>query len=334
MFKNLFTKKSNTFLKTILLLLAIVSSTNGFSFKFLSEEKTKINDGQQNIPNLAWIAHKLSYENSLIESIEYEGFRAFESEDNKVRCNILTLKRKEFRRVDMVISFRGTETDSLLDTLSGVNVFPKYLDGFCDKCRVVKGFYDDYMSIKEKFIEILTHELMLQTKLGRQIENVYFTGHSLGGSIANIAVYDFINRRAAKDLDDFYFKLVHTVSLVTFGSPRVGTRNYRDFFNGTDLLRDNLRVGYGDDVFPDLVAGAPWSFYRHTGDFAHFPENNFDEPTVFDRTQVGQWKRPGGLFDKFNYKKKIQQHRMYSLLNPTGIENTLIKLRCSREKNC
>lgn len=328
MFKIQFDK--NNFFKSIFLILAfIVLAING---KFLSTEKTKINSGKDDIPHLAWIAHKLSYENSLIENLEHESFRTVESTDKKVRCNIITLKRKEFRRVDMVISFRGTETDTLLDTLAGVNIIPKKLDGLCKDCKVVRGFYNDYKSIEEEFIRVLTEELKLQTKLGRQVENMYFTGHSLGGSIAHIAVNDFLNRKAAKDLNDFYFKLVHTASLVTFGSPRVGSINFRDFFNDTDYLRDNLRIVYGDDVFPDLVAGRPWSFYRHTGDFAHFPENNYDEPQIFERTKVDQWKRPGGLFDKFKYQKKIAHHRVYSLLNPKGVENAILKLRSGREK--
>lgn len=227
--------------------------------------------------------------------------------------------------------FRGTELDLLKNIWADFNVTPKKLNGLCQDCQVHMGFYDAYESIKDKVIQNLTEEIEIQTKKGKNIQNLYFAGHSLGGGIATIGTYDFLNRRSAKDLSNLYFKVIKNVSLVTFGCPRVGVKEFKDFFNQRDLLRDNVRIVYGDDVIPDLVAGYPLSYYRHNGDFVYFPENNFKEPQIYGRDKIDKWIRPGGFIDKFNFNKKIQDHRKYCLLNPEGLTFAIKQLRQQRK---
>jgi len=310
-------------IKSILIFILIISFINCNSFNLRSE------NSNQNIPHLAWISHKLVYENELIKDFEHLNFRKIESEDDQFRCNIISILNKN--EVDIIVVFRGTELDLLKNIWADLNVTPIKLSGLCQGCQVHMGFYNAYETIKEKVILNLDEEIHQQSNAGHTKVNLYFTGHSLGGGIAAIGTYDFLNRRAAKDLKDLYFKTIRNVSLITFGCPRVGVGEFKEFFNQKDLLRDNLRIVYGDDVVPDLVAGHPLSYYRHNGDFAHFPENNFDEPEVFGREETDKWIRPGGIIDKFNFNKKIQDHRKYFLLNPKGVEYAIKKLRDERK---
>lgn len=292
-----------------------------------------LSNQKESIPHLAWISHKLVYENNLIDQFDHINFRTIESNDDQFRCNILSLEKKgDDLNVDLIVVFRGTELDLLKNIWADLNVTPKRLSGICPGCQVHDGFFDAYETIKEKVLSNLIEEIESLTNRGKVIENLYFSGHSLGGGIATIGTYDFLNRRTYKNLpkEKKYFPLVRNISLITFGCPRVGVIEFKDFFNQKDLLRDNLRIAYGDDVVPDLVAGYPLSFYRHNGDFAHFPENNFDNAELFNRDEVYKWKHPGGFIDKFNFYKKIQHHRKYFLLNPEGVEFAIRKFREER----
>jgi hypothetical protein len=313
------------YIKTFILLISFISLINT---KFNLRSNT--NDIENNLPDLGWISHRLVYENHLIKNFEHSSFRVIESDDGNFRSNIITITKLN-NKVDIIAVFRGTEISLIWNLWADFNVTPTRLKGLCEDCQVHMGFYDAYQYLKEKFIINLTEEIILQTKNGKEINNIYFTGHSLGGSIATIAAYDFLNRRAADDLTDKYFKLMKNISLITFGSPRVGVIEFKDFFEKKDLLRDNIRVVYGEDVVPDLVAGYPLSFYRHCGDFVYFPQNNFDNPLIFERNEVDTWVRPGGILDKLNFPQKIKDHSKYSLLSVKGLEYAINKLREQRK---
>ena len=311
----------NKFIKTILIFILITSS-------IISKYNLRSNNFEENMPHLGWISHKLVYENHLIKDFEHLNFRVIETNDG-FRSNIISITRLN-NQVDIVAVFRGTEISLIWNLWADFNVTPTRLDGLCQDCQVHMGFYNAYESLKEKFIQNLIEEIILQTNNGKEINNLYFTGHSLGGSIATIATYDFLNRRAAHDLSDKEFKLIKNISLITFGSPRIGVIKFKDFFDEGHLLRDNIRIVYGEDVVPDLVPGYPLSFYRHIGDFVYFPTNNFDQPEIYRREEVDNWQRPGTILDKFNFNQKIKDHSKYSLLNVKGIEYSVNKLREQR----
>jgi len=104
------------------------------------------------------------------------------------------------------VVFRGTSTD--LNWLEDVDAL---LVGFLNLAgvKVHQGFWDDYSVVQST---VTTAVLNLIPAIGAT--GVVFTGHSLGGALAELAAFD-IGPQTGK-----------TVQLYTFGSPRVGNPAY------------------------------------------------------------------------------------------------------------
>jgi hypothetical protein len=99
----------------------------------------------------------------------------------------------------LVLSFRGTETDSLRDIKADADA---ELIACETKGKIHKGFYEAYNLIRHD-IEIAIDKPALNKK------PLYITGHSLGGALATIAT-------------KFTYHKGGLAACYTFGSPRVG----------------------------------------------------------------------------------------------------------------
>jgi predicted lipase len=53
---------------------------------------------------------------------------------------------------------------------------------------------------------------------------VYVTGHSLGGALATLCAYELCNRAPSK-------RAHYSVTMYTYGAPRVGNKTFADSFN-------------------------------------------------------------------------------------------------------
>lgn len=84
-------------------------------------------------------------------------------------------------------------------------------------------------------------------------KRIIFTGHSLGGALANVAALEFQLRESDKGL---------RLSLYTFGQPRVGTRPYANFHRA--MVDENFRVVHYKDYVCHKPAKALTS-YVHSG---------------------------------------------------------------------
>lgn len=298
------------------------------------------NDNKSEIfPNLPWIAHKLCYNNKLISNFQYINFRTIESEDLSFRVNIITTYN-DSKEIDITVGFRGTKISFIKNILADIDLEKIEIGGKCgQECFVHKGFYDAYITLVRKLYVELIEEIETFDKQGVKINNLYFTGHSLGGAMATIGAYDFLNKRALADSESVlnlnlseanykYLKVIKYVSLISFGCPRVGDKKFRAFMNQENLLKDSIRVVYGDDIVPALLVGKPLSNYRHIGDLAYFADNEFEYPVVYNRTEINKFTEPEkSLIDVINIKKKIDDHRKYYLINPKGIEFAIKYLR-------
>lgn len=180
-----------------------------------------------------------------------------------------------------VLAFRGTElsepSDIKSDLIAGKNnaeVGGKVHCGFRKECNKVSS--EIFESIKN-----LTPE-----------SELYITGHSLGGAMSTIY---------ASRLQDY-----HPVTLVTFGSPRVGTQKFVD-----ELTAPHYRVV--NDI--DIVTDAPPRFmkFRHHGQEVHLDTAGaLRKPSLFEdiKTWVTSWmsdKKLAGLHDHsmVNYIDKL-----------------------------
>lgn len=128
---------------------------------------------------------------------------------------------------EYVLSFRGTE--SKRDALADLKARMKTESSGANVHRGFKGELDKLWPSIEKSIE--------------QIDRLYITGHSLGAAMATIAA----SRIQSK-----------VIALITFGSPRVGTRQ---FVNGLNVMHYRVQNNC-DDVtkVPPCIMG-----YRHHG---------------------------------------------------------------------
>ena len=165
----------------------------------------------------------------------------------------------------ITVSFRGTV--SLSDWLVDINFVESDLKlclGLCGHCHT--GFKDRYMLIREELKKILhnmdpegwmhphhhqhhhqhhgNHDQQpLRSVASSEVRTVYvFTGHSLGGALANLAAIDFrVN-----------FKL-HNTYCITFSSPRCFDRTACELFNY--VMRGK---SYRLAVLGDFITSVSW----------------------------------------------------------------------------
>lgn len=104
--------------------------------------------------------------------------------------------------------------------------------------REIKSLQDDVLDEKGAAVDALDDVRLL------------ITGHSLGGAVATVFAHQVASQRT--DIP---------INVVTFGSPRVGTRSFARSFNAKHSIK-YLRVQQGCDVVTQL----PYCCYTHVGD--------------------------------------------------------------------
>lgn len=131
----------------------------------------------------------------------------------------------EFKKI--IVSLRGTHSlhDSLIDVETNMvdyknngNLLPD-----CEKCAVHEGF----MNVYEKTLENI--ESILELEINETpLYEVYFMGHSLGGSVALLLALHFLD------------KGYHNLKVVTFGQPLVGNKEFVSWAD--QVLQSNLSI--------------------------------------------------------------------------------------------
>ena len=145
----------------------------------------------------------------------------------------------------IIFALRGTE--SLTDIKTDINFLK---DPFQDiiyantvdykKCKGIKvhqGFLQQYNSIKYNIISTIYGQLW---KNKETIKRIVFIGHSLGGGLATLG--------AAHVKAQFDKETV--VECYTFGSPRVGNKPFRNFFD--ENIDKSVRCVNGCDIITKI----------------------------------------------------------------------------------
>ncbi|KAL4562933.1 hypothetical protein LXL04_026964 [Taraxacum kok-saghyz] len=138
-------------------------------------------------------------------------------------------------RRDVVIAYRGTATclewvENLRATLTSL---PNDVAGERKKAMVQKGFLSMYTTAtptSPSLRDMVREEIArIIGKYGDEPLSVTITGHSLGAALATLTAYDITSK----------FKQSPMVTVVSFGGPRVGNRNFRSQLenSGTRILR-------------------------------------------------------------------------------------------------
>ena len=142
----------------------------------------------------------------------------------------------------LVFAFRGTE--SFRDVLSDLNLFRSELEipgnhltsifsfNF-NRPLVHSGFLTQFNTVKDE----INQDIIEYRKDPDGDNHLIFTGHSLGGALATIA--------------SVYYGSLYpdmSISCITFGSPRVGNRDFAKIFNSN--ITESHRFVNEDDPVP------------------------------------------------------------------------------------
>lgn len=140
-----------------------------------------------------------------------------------------------------IITFTGTIfVDEWVDDLDMDQVAPISLNGYQEGMMLHHGFYDIYMSIRNKLFDLInTH--------GDTNQHIIITGHSLGGALATITAFDLT------DLDPIVY---------TFASPRAFNPLMAKIFDSTP--RKYTRVYNTEDIIPTAPLAVYFNnLYQH-----------------------------------------------------------------------
>lgn len=130
------------------------------------------------------------------------------------------------------VVFRGST--STRDWINNINTILKPYPN-CSNCEVHAGFYRAEESVKQAMI------VEVQALLHKNPQyKVIVTGHSLGGALSTIAALTLS-------------PLNTSITLINFGSPRVGNLQFAEFASST--IKNRYRLTHYRDVVPHL----PWT---------------------------------------------------------------------------
>ncbi|KAK0439013.1 alpha/beta-hydrolase [Armillaria borealis] len=152
-------------------------------------------------------------------------------------------------RKELVLALRGSV--SIIDILvdSAIVLVPLITPGVeaPSGVRVHSGFLVGWNSIAIQIIAVIKQQLFLHPDL----KSLVTTGHSLGGSLATLA---------AICLRGNFPSL--TTRTYSYGAPRVGNKEFADYFNG-EFGVNAFRVVHSNDGVPTMI---PTSLgYHHHG---------------------------------------------------------------------
>ena len=155
----------------------------------------------------------------------------------------------------VVVAFRGTRTAANWKT--NFNVRMRHPEGTDPQLFVHEGFLTAFNALSDGADGIGAVLRRIEGATPPSVP-IYFTGHSLGGALAQIATAKFGSDRVA--------------ACYTFGSPRVGSA----FFDLWVKPPSYRVVNYADLVpqIPLFGPALPLRFYRHSGDPRYLPEHD------------------------------------------------------------
>ena len=137
---------------------------------------------------------------------------------------------------NLIVTFRASST--LENWIENLKFFQEQLpwNSISPNIWVHKGFFETYQSILQQLTPLIVKGV-------ENVSRVIFTGHSLGGALASLAMVDFVRQGIVPS--DF-------VQLITFGSPRVGNLEWSKYFQSLFEPYQSIRVVNQRDIVPHL----------------------------------------------------------------------------------
>jgi hypothetical protein len=342
-------------MKLIIRILLIVVFIDLFAQgrKFKSHRKKRRTHDEIDLPVLA---HATAYDEVFNEKTDSSFFSSFEhiyenEKDKKYKVTVGITKdplpgesdalHADKKSRALIVVFRGTANlDNVLKDLKySQETFGNQFS--CDGCLVHEGIFQSYAHVKVKLFQKLTHVLNeYRNNEHFHIHHVIFTGHSLGGAMANLGAYNFcIRRKHAQQIpDDTNLSMynVENVSLITFGAPRVGNPLFKSYVDNELGLRYNYRVIYGNDP----ITGAPPKSigevigdlnyqYLHAGTEIRYEKDNFIRPSKGNRNEDTCANESFRFLDIIKSITDIKDHTNYKRINYRNLWQCIVTQNCN-----
>ncbi|MEY4616828.1 MAG: hypothetical protein RJB66_1788 [Pseudomonadota bacterium] len=159
----------------------------------------------------------------------------------------------------LMLAFRGTEIDNPIDWVTDLSTSMPHRQKSLPfwKRQVHKGFLSAYTALSQWLFEEIDDFIARYPNASQT--PVFITGHSMGGAIATIVTAALLER----NLNVSPHQRLNIKALYTFGSPRVGSQIFTEYFQA---LQRTQGVGVYRIVNKnDIVTKAPCFDYRHLG---------------------------------------------------------------------
>ena len=163
-----------------------------------------------------WTCKTCDNEIELLNIIDHNGERA-----------ILGIEKQT-----LFIGFRGSSNiQNWIDNVQFSLICPYDTSSIC----VETGFYKVYESM---YTDIIYSIKTFTTEYS--IQDIVFTGHSLGGAIATLFAYEMKKQQESN------------IYLITFGSPRVGNKEFVEDFISISQQNQSFRITHKYDIVPHV----------------------------------------------------------------------------------
>lgn len=158
---------------------------------------------------------------------------------------------------NLIISFRGTQ--QIKDLLTDFNAWQQVIPygNYHSKIRVHAGVLSAYKSVRGTILEHVSSNK-------HNIDDIYITGHSLGGALAIFCAVDI----------QYNYNLKPIVYIS--GNPAVGNKEFVRSYN--KRVPDTIRTYLKKDIVPKLP---PWWFQLKYGGYSHVDHPNPIGPNNF-----------------------------------------------------
>jgi hypothetical protein len=158
---------------------------------------------------------------------------------------------------EIIIYFRGTDNDK--NKITDITIIDeKYYINSNQYVNIHSGFLNAYLSVKD---DIFNKCIDL---LNKGATKIFITGHSLGGAIAKICIFDII-----LNINKFNISS-DNISSIQIGSPTVGSNNFNNLYDM--IVKNTFEVNHINDPIPKLLN---W-YYKPTKNIYTVFSNNYD----------------------------------------------------------
>ncbi len=289
--------------KLTILIFILITSTVSPNLTFLQETPPShsLNDESINETqiDITAIGHKIirgdEYNNPSLLNQHFSEYQIIQSPSK----GFTSIVGVHINKKTLLITFKGTELN-VEDILADMKFFKDSIKGpnSCgDQIEVMTGFLGGYNQLKYEIFEAIRKYTLVN-----DFTQIIFTGHSLGASMTSIAALEYLKARELKH-EGF---MIPKVSLITFGTPRVGTQIFTECLNAR--LYHNFRIFNGKDPVPAVPPMA--LYYVHTGTFIQFEDYEDEMPYLGPKN--------ADAYREYSYFK-VSDHLNYFMIDSKAV---------------